>query len=347
MRHKGSILMVVFALFLGLVAPVWAGLLQTADPLEESYAQHVLPYYNVSPGFLSFAVFADTSFQTGASPIHLFFFDNGCNFVRDVTVNLTKNDVELLQLSTDPRLQGVIPLEGVIFADSGAFNTATIPIGPVPGPAYLAYIIQVNVGEGTLTRIDSIPFSHGPPVVPGNLIPAHWTRYDSWNTIAATFGDGVAGVTGELRTTLTFFTALGNVTGLGANTPPYNNLLSMLTFYGFPRVGGWVTKGVGIELIAYDADEHQLGSAHINPDCFLRLRLGNPKLFPFLGTVGAEVELGHVLSFATSGAGSGGPCANNKCGFSGFQETVVEGGSSSKFDLIFSGYLHHSNHPTP
>jgi len=75
MRHKGSILMVVFALFLGFfVAPVWAerSALQTADPLEESYAQHVLPYYNVSPGTLSFLVLADASFGDGAFSINLF-----------------------------------------------------------------------------------------------------------------------------------------------------------------------------------------------------------------------------------------------------------------------------------
>jgi hypothetical protein len=339
--------MVVFALFLGFfVAPVWAlrSALQTADPLEESYGQHVLPFYSIAPGTLSFVVFADTSFGVGSQgPIHLFFFDSTCSFKRDFTVSLTPNDLKLLSL-TDPQLLGVIPTQGVIFTDSGAFNVAATPTGALPGPSYLAYIILVNVTDNTLTRIDSIPFSRAQPVGPPAGLPGHWTRYDAFNTIAATFGDAQgAQPSGAIRTTLTFFNALGTVKApLPAFAPPYNDLLAFLTAYGVPRVGGWVPTAAGITLIAYDGDENELGSAHISVPCFLRLRLGDPTLFPFLTTVGATISLGHIVASATPSLAP--VCANNQCGFSLFQETVVESG---QVDLIFSGYAHHSNGSQP
>jgi len=359
MRHKGSILMVVFALFLGfLVAPVWAdrSALQTADPLEESYAQHVLPYYSVSPGTLSFAVFADASFGDGASPIHLFFFDSACNFKRDFTVHLTDNDLEVISLNTHPLLQGVIPTTGVIFADSGGFDATAVPTPGLAQPSFITYIILVNTADNTLTRIDSIPFSREQlarplplPAVPAGL-PAHWTRYDAFNTIAATFGDVVGnnGPLGAIRTTLTFFNAVGTQKPLNPIVlPPYDNLLAFMSYYGFPRVGNWVPTAAGVVLIAYDDDENPLGSAHINPPCFLRLRLGDPLLFPFLGTVGATTNVGHIVASATSAVAAP-VCFVGKCGFSIFQETVVENGNPPAGDLIFSGYAHHSNHhPTP
>jgi hypothetical protein len=101
-------LMAVLTLALGFVAPAWA--VHTADPLEEEYAQHVLPFYKIDAGWQSFAIFADTSFNDpaiGCDPgrdtpctaeVHLFFFDKSCNLQRDHVVSLTENDVAVVQL---------------------------------------------------------------------------------------------------------------------------------------------------------------------------------------------------------------------------------------------------------
>lgn len=331
MRHKGCLLMAVFTLFLGFVAPVWA--VHTADPLEESYSQHVLPYYNIGTGFLSFAIFADTSYTDPANPlttspgvanVHLYFFDKTCALVRDHLVPLTANDVEFLDLRA-PALAG-IPNEGVIFADTGA------AFSDGGNERFLAYMILVNLADGTLTRIDSIPFS------PAGGLPAHWTRYDPFNTVAATFGDSTS-----LRTTLTFFNAVGGFqkdNSAGLVTGAIDTLREFMAQYGFPRAGDWVTTGTSttsqvtpgiVELDAYDGDEAFLGSFRIFPNCFERVRLRD--VLPVLAS-----GLGHVVAFSLADAGRT-ECLNGRCAFSGFQETVVEAGG---VDLIFSGYLHHS-----
>jgi len=274
-------------------------------------------------------------------------------------VLLTDNDVLIVPLNTHPQLQGVIPSPGAIFADSGGFQEDAVPIPGLAQPPFIAYIMLVNTADGTLTRIDSIPFSRDQtagrpaplPLVPAGL-PGHWTRYDAFNTIAATFGDiSVAagnGPLGAMRTTLTFFNAVGAVRSLNPVVlPPYENLLAFMSFYGFPRVGNWVPVASGLVLIAYDDDETPLGSAHIFPQCILRLRLGDPLLFPILGSVGATVNTGHIVASSTPTAVPVPGCFNSRCGFSVFQETVVEGGIGSG-DMIFSGYAHHSNHhPIP
>jgi len=364
MKYKGCMLIAVFALFLGFVAPVWA--LQTAAPLEQSYAQHVIPYYNVtatSPSFLSFLVLADTSHNDFAVPatIGLWFFNQACVFQRDARALLTGNDVFVVSLNS-PAL--ALPSEGAIFLDSGnLFNPGVggaclfINDSGGCGPRYIAYLILVSVTEGTLTRIDSIPFSPaqlGPPPIPVGGLPGHWTRYDTFHTIAATFGDIQSATPGTIRTTLTFFTALG-----GSPVPPLvvpgalvggrDTLREFMSFYGYPRVGDWQTGGGSataeagagtITLFAYDENEFFLGSAHLTIRCFERIRLGNALLFPILASIPghliafADVQPVRTQCFSDAGADAG------RCAFSVFQETVVEQGA---FDMIFSGYAHHSN----
>jgi hypothetical protein len=378
--------MAVFALFLSCVAPVWAG--HTSDPLEESYAQHVLPYYNVGTGWLSYVIITDTSFadfavtsatkpELGGDPIHFFFFDSTCLFRRDHQVTLTEHGVVVVSL-TDPVLSG-IPAEGVVFLDSGKQGVGSK--GNVTnnsggqGRRFLTYLILVNLTDNTLTRIDSIPFSPGLANAttggPFTVIPGtgHWTRYDSWNTAAITLGDSTATTTliGGLRTTMTFFSAIGGggasapVTASGntctAATPPcivgeVDTLREFLGFYGFPRVGDWVTLGTSgtsdvgpgsISLFAFDGDENFLASAHFTILCILRLRLGSSTLFPILANAAGSFKLGHIVGFADAQA-SRSWCKDNQCAFSAFQETVLEGGT---VDLTFSGYWHHSSHALP
>jgi hypothetical protein len=352
-------LMAVLTLALGFVAPAWA--VHTADPLEEFYAQHVLPFYNIDTNWRSFAVFADTSFTTfgNGSPIHLYFFDQSCNLARDDIVTLTDNDVAIIELGTGT-LVG-LPTQGVIFADSGFFATGNSAPTDLFARPFLAYMILVNLADNTLTRIDSIPFSRclgtGCNVSPPT--GAHWTRYDPFNTIAATFGDrrGLPPLvpsnnTENIQTTLLFFNALGGGT---AGAPPIgarDTLREFMAFYGVPSGGDWLTTGGSatasatpglLELDAYDADENFLGSFRINPRCFERVRIGQslpttpvtPALIPVL----RDRPLGHVVAFALRDFNRP-ACLDGRCAFSGFQETTVEGGT---VDLIFSGYFHHSS----
>ena len=48
MKPERCMLMVVLVLALSFVTPVWAS--HTADPLEEHYFAHVLPFYKVDAG---------------------------------------------------------------------------------------------------------------------------------------------------------------------------------------------------------------------------------------------------------------------------------------------------------
>jgi len=368
MRHKGCILMAVFALLVGFVAPVWAG--HTADPLEEEYSTHVLPYYKVDAGWQSYAILADTSFndpQVGcpagrdtpcSSKIHLYFFNQDCGLVRDDIVTFTANDVVVRRLND---VSG-IPNEGVVFADADvlfSLNTTR--------KRFLAYIVLINPTDNTLTRIDSIPFD--PFLKASELgsftaIPnrGHWTRYDPVNTTAATFGDSTLTTLGEIRTTLMFFNALGGGVAPTTFAPiPHGAIDTLREFmlaYGRPRSpfgptgGDWVTTGSSttadvtpgvIELNAFDGDENFLGSFRVLPRCFERVRLKD--LFPVLATPTGPQRffVGHIIAFALPNVerGSATSCGpSGRCSFSGFQETVVEGGA---VDLIFSGYMHHSH----
>jgi hypothetical protein len=361
-------LMAVLTLALGFVAPAWA--VHTADPLEEFYAQHVLPFYKIDAGWQSFAIFADTSFNdpaVGCDPgrdtpcaarVHLYFFDKSCNLQRDHVVFLTANDVTVVQLSTLPGL----PPEGVIFADTGVF--AGSDDEAKFDKRFLAYIVTVNPADNTLTRIDSIPFSPSLNDVTGT---GHWTRYDPFNTIAATFGDSTGTTAGAIRTTLMFFNALGGgarpTPGSLTDTPlvrtivgARDTLREFMAYYGFPRSGDWVTTGGSatanvspgqIELDAFNDNEDFLGSFRLAPVCFERVRLGS--LIPALINP-APAGVGHVVAFSLLDGGRTLTCPDfptsttgGRCAFSGFQETTVESGVSGGVDLIFSGYFHHSS----
>jgi hypothetical protein len=348
--------MAVLTLALGFVAPAWA--VHTADPLEEFYAQHVLPFYKIDAGWQSFAIFADTSFNDPKGNIHLFFFDKSCNLQRDHIVSLTENDVAVVQLST---LAG-LPPEGVIFADTGVFAGSSD--ANKFNKRFLAYMVLVNPADNTVTRIDSIPFSLSLNDVNNT---GHWTRYDPFNTIAATFGDGrgVAGApasTSAMQTTLLFFNALGGgfAAGLPTTIGSTDTLREFMNRYGRPRAGDWLTTGGSatanvtaglLELDAFDADENFLGSFRLAPRCFERVRLGAPlgtapDISPALIPVLTNLPLGHVVAFSlvdaqrigTATVPACGP--SGRCAFSGFQETTVEGGA---VDAIFSGYFHHSS----
>jgi hypothetical protein len=282
--------------------------------------------------------------------------------VADDIVTFTANDVTLRRLNDVPG----IPTEGVIFADTGLFQRAASP-GSGGFQRFLAYIVLINPADNTLTRIDSIPFDPFLETTDaGSFVPipnsGHWTRYDPINTTAATFGDSALTTPGEIRTTLMFFNALGGgVTG-STGTPQIvggtDTLREFMLAYGRPRSpfgptgGDWVTTGfsstanVGpgtVELDAFDGNENFLGSFRILPRCFERVRLGS--LLPVLATPTGPQRffVGHVLAFSLidaqrTTATSCGP--SGRCSFSGFQETVVEGGG---VDLIFSGYMHHSH----
>ena len=352
MRPERYLLMAVLALALGFAAPGWAS--HTADPLEENYSTHVLPFYKVDAGWLAFAVFADTSFRDPARgcplapctmSIHLYFFNQDCSLVRDSIVFLSDNGVALVNLNSLPG----IPNEGVIFADTKDFSNGG-------GGRFLAYLILLNPVDNTLTRIDSNPFS---PSLGGDTSKAHWTRYDAFNTIAVTLGDAPGSI-GSVKTTLMFFNALGG--GVSSGGPVLvgatDTLREFMAHYGRPRSiaqgatgGDWVTTGGSattnvvpghVELDAFDGDENFLGSFRISPRCFERVRLGT--LLPVLATpAGSFLFFGHVVAFSLvdadrTSAQTCGP--TGRCSFSGFQETVVEAGA---VDIIFSGYMHHSS----
>jgi hypothetical protein len=260
---------------------------------------------------------------------------------------LTENDVAVLDLAPTGPVPG-LPPEGVIFADTDRFSNSG-------KQRFLAYMILVNPADNTVTRIDSIPFSPALNDLPNT---GHWTRYDPFNTIAATFGDGrgVAGApasTSAMQTTLLFFNAIG---GGGVNTAPTfvpgsgipvigsrDTLREFMAYYGVPRAGDWVTTGGSgtasatsgqLELDAFDGDENFLGSFRLSPACFERVRLG--ALMPVL----TNAPLGHVVAFSLKDFGRDVRCQDGRCAFSGFQETTVEAGA---VDLIFSGYFHHSS----
>ena len=359
MRREGRLLLAAFFLVVIGVAPVEAS--HIADPLEEAYSQHVLPYYKVGAGFFSFAVFADTSFRDpakvtpvpsspGTANIQLYFFDKTCKLVRQIPVPLTVDNVALVPLH---ELVG-IPQEGVIFADTGHFSDGD-------NERFLAYIVILNGADNTLTRIDSIPFSPSPDVF-GVTVGGHWTRYDRFNTIPFTLGDSTGVAFGAIRTTLTFFNAVGgrfDVTGppdtrsvLGAR----DTLREFMAFYGYPSVGDWVTTGTSsvadvtpglIQLDAFGAAPFPfpglfLGTFQIKPQCVERVRLRD--VLPVLGTQQSNLLFVRIVASSSADAGRTSTCPHSdpslagRCGFSGFQETVVEAGM---VDLIFSGYFHH------
>jgi hypothetical protein len=94
------------------------------------------------------------------------------------------------------------------------------------GARFLTYILLVNGNNNSLVHLDSIPCrgAQGGPCLRGTQTGT-WLRYDTFNTVAATFGDsGMFGTAGTFRTNLYFFTARGD-------------LRAELLRYGTPRHG--------------------------------------------------------------------------------------------------------------
>lgn len=333
---------VALALVMGLKSPAQAQVSSPADPLQETFFNHVIPFYDKGSNMLSIAVFADTSFQDfpplGAG-IDLFFFDQACNVVTDFSIPLTTNDVFLLDLS-DPRLASA-PTQGVILAttDSIAFGGTALAVsdtclvdtdgdGIADAPCFfITYLILVNFNDNTLVRLDSIP----------NDGFGTWLRYDSFNTMAASFSDSAS--TG-IRTTISFFNAVGGSPSPAVPIGAVNTLREALGVVGTPTVGDWVVTGGSatanvtpgqIHMFTFDDDERFLASHFITLRCFERGRLST--FAPELATI-----FGHAFAFSIDPHDIGGG------GWSAFQETVVEQGA---VDMMLSGYWHHSNAVSP
>lgn len=330
MKLRGFVVYTILALalVLGLRSPAQAS--HMFDPTEETYWNHVIPYYNILPGQIALLVVSDTSFNQfpAAAPkgtVDLFFFNQACNLVRDGKVKLSRNDVEFVNLST-PAFAG-IPTQGEIFLTDDADSSLLVDFDCIDC-RFITYLLQIDLGRNTITRIDSIPLDSG----------TQWLRYEKWNTLAATFGD-----TAPISTTLTFFNAVGGTSAANGFYLGSVDTLREALFDVFATStirGDWVVTGGGgpcpacvtvvpgdIHLFAFDAEEAPVGSFIINLRCFER-----GSLTSFIPTLAAIN--GHVFGFSIDPAGLGGG------GWSAFQETVVELGA---VDAPFSGYWHHSD----
>jgi hypothetical protein len=194
-QWKSVVTAAALALSMGVAAPAWS---QLADPMAEDYTAHVIPFYKIDANWSAFLVVADTSFQDmapGGDPINVTFYDAACNLVSDAILELTKADAQFFALHDPSYANGQfngIPPEGVVLLDGA-------------GKRFLTYILLVNGNDNALIRIDSIPCQgpQGEPCVRG-AGDGRWLRYDTFNTVAATFGDS-----DTFRTNLYFFSARG------------------------------------------------------------------------------------------------------------------------------------------
>jgi hypothetical protein len=313
--HGTSIVMgAALALSMGLAAPAWS---QLADPMAEDYTAHVIPFYKIDANWSAFLVVADTSFQDlapgnppggapGGTPIYLTFYDAACNLVSDAIVRPTTADAQFFALHDPNDAQGQfngIPSEGVVLLDGA-------------GHRFLTYILLVNGNNNSLLRIDSIPCQgpQGGPCTRG-AANGRWLRYDSYNTVAATFGDS-----GAFRTNLYFFSARGD-------------LRSELLQYGTPRHGDWA----GSTHVDGFCDELYLGSRRLDLACTTRVSLSSLNYtflngFPHATCAGKP---GHLETYASDNGIDG--VAKD---YSGFQETLAT--LVSPANLIGTGYMHHS-----
>ena len=115
-------------------------------------------------------------------------------------------------------------------------------------------MLLVNGNDNSLIRIDSIPCQgpeEGPCFRSEGTGTGRWLRYDTFNTVAATFGDS-----GAFRTNLYFFSAIGD-------------LEAELRRYGTPLHGDWAER---IHLDGW-CDEIYLGSRKLDLKCTQRLSL--------------------------------------------------------------------------
>ena len=172
--------------------------------MQENYNAHVIPFYKINDNWSAFLVVADTSFgdlSEEGSPISMKFYEAACNFVSDAIVKVTKTDAQYFALHGDSDAAGQfsgIPEEGVVLLDGR-------------GNGFLTYVLLVNGNNNSLIRIDSIPCQGpegGPCFRSEGPGPGRWLRYDTFNTVAATFGDS-----GLFRTNLYFFSAVGDPGG--------------------------------------------------------------------------------------------------------------------------------------
>jgi hypothetical protein len=304
-QWKSVVMVAALALGLGIAAPAWS---QPADPMAEDYTAHVIPFYKIDANWSAFLVVADTSFQDleeGGTPIHLTFYSAACHLVSDAIVELTTADAQFFALHDPDDAQGQfngIPGEGVVLLDGR-------------GKRFLTYVLLVNGNNNSLIRIDSIP-CQGPQGGPctrgaGN---GTWLRYDTYNTVAATFGDS-----DTFRTNLAFFSAKGD-------------LRAELLRYGTPRHGEWA-KGIHVD--GY-CDEVYLGSRRLELACTKRLSLSALN-YTFLNVFPHEHCAGKPGRVETWASDNGIDVVAKD--YSGFQETIAA--LVPPANLIGTGYLHH------
>jgi hypothetical protein len=310
MQWKSVVMIAALALSMGLAAPAWSEL---ADPMLEEYAVHVIPFYKIDANWSAFLVVADTSFQDlsyKGSDIHLKFFDAACNYRQDAIVEPTRTDAQFFALH-DPadangQFGGLVQTapEGVIVLDGF-------------GNRFLTYVLLVNGNNNSLLRIDSIPCKGIEGACWEGTGNGTWLRYNSYNTVAATFGDS-----GAFRTNLYFFSATGD---LGKE----------LVKYGKPY--GEIDWASRLHLDGY-CDEIYLGSRRLDLKCTQRLSLNslnytNLKVFPNEACNGRP---GHIESWAVDSSNE-----FSKTAYSGFQETIAA--LVPPTNLIATGYMHHSD----
>jgi hypothetical protein len=310
LHWKSIVMTAVPALFLGIAAPAWS---QGADPMAEDYTAHVIPFYKIDANWAAFLVVADTSFQDltyKGNPIHLTFYNAACHLVSDAIVELTTADAQFFALHDPHDAAGQfhgIPPEGVVLLDGHHKR-------------FLTYVLLVNSNNNSLIRIDSIP-CRGPQGGPctrgaGN---GTWLRYDTYNTVAATFGDA-----DTFRTNLYFFSAKGDLR---------NELLR----YGTPRHGQWAR---GIHVDGY-CDEVYLGSRRLELACTKRVSLSALN-YTFLNVFPHEQCAGKPGHLETYASDNGIDVVAKD--YAGFQETIAA--LVPPANIIGTGYLHHSG-PEP
>jgi hypothetical protein len=346
--HWNSVVMVAaLALFMGIAAPAWSQqpALQylsrpptpaLADPMAEDYAAHVIPFYKIDANWFAFLVVTDTSWRDlielnpgspiEGSPIDLTFYNSACNLVADATLRITKADAQFFALHDPVDAEGqfaAIPPEGVILLDGN-------------GARFLTYILLINTNNNSLIRIDSIP-CQGPPdparpgyngaCTRGASVRGTWLRYDTFNTVAATFGDSDST---PFQTNLYFFSAVA-----ANNDKGEGDLRRELLQYGRTRHGDWA------EAIHVDGwcDEIYLGSRRLDLHCTQRVRLRSLNYtrlneFPSDNCAGKP---GHLETFATV---NGTDVDTQERDYSGFQETIAE--LVPGVNMIGTGYMHHS-----
>jgi hypothetical protein len=319
-QWKSVVMIAALALSMGLAAPAWSGL---ADPMLEEYAVHVIPFYKIDANWSAFLVVADTSFQDlsyKGSDIHLKFFDRDCNYKQDAIVEPTRTDAQFYALHSPTDANGQFgglaqtAPEGVIVLDGY-------------GHRFLTYILLVNGNNNSLIRIDSIPCKGHENAKNGACWEGGkdgtWLRYNSYNTVAATFGD-----TGAFRTNLYFFSAVKSDGGTG-------DLRRELLKYGTPY--GYVDWANRLHLDGY-CDEIYLGSRRLDLKCTQRLSLTslnftNLNVFPNEACHGSP---GHIETWAVDSSNE-----FEKKAYSGFQETIASLVPGA--NLIGTGYMHHSD----